>query len=344
MYSLLRPFLFRLDPERAHNFTLTLLRLANNSPTSNLLSSLFAFDDPRLAVTAFGLRFKNRIGLAAGYDKNGVAVRGLSALGFGHIEVGTVTRLPQAGNPLPRVHRVPEARAIINRMGFPNAGAEALLAQLSSLPASDTRLGINLGKSKDTPLERAAEDYCALLTQFHARADYVTINLSSPNTPGLRQLQTRAYLNDLLAAVMTTRKALPKRVPVLVKIAPDLVESEIDEVLQAVSDNGVDGLIATNTTIGRAGLPERSARLEGGLSGAPLRARATEVIRYIARQTNGQLPLIGVGGIMNVENALEKLDAGAMLIQMYTGLVYAGPGLPRAINRALVSQPGKSSR
>jgi dihydroorotate dehydrogenase len=346
MYSRLRPLLFRLDAERAHDLTLTLLRWANYLPlTIHLLRLLFDTNDPRLEVEAFGLRFKNPVGLAAGYDKNGVAVRGLSALGFGHIEVGTVTRLPQAGNPLPRIHRVPEARALINSMGFPNAGVEALPHHLSPSPAykqlADTtrlpvRVGVNIGKGKDTPLERAAEDYGTLLRQVHTRADYVAVNISSPNTQGLRQLQARAFINDLLKALIAVRDSLTLRVPLLVKIAPDLSEGELDEALLAMKDNGVDGVIATNTTTRRVDVPDYAAGLAGGLSGAPLRARSTEVIRYIARQTAGQLPIIGVGGILSVDDALEKLDAGATLIQIYTGLVYAGPSLVRKINQRLV--------
>jgi dihydroorotate dehydrogenase len=328
VYSLFRSVLFRLDPERAHALTLNTLRL----PFAGVvLRALFAVDDPKLAVQVFGLRFKNRVGLAAGYDKNGVAVNGLAALGFGHIEVGTVTRLPQSGNPKPRVHRVPEARAVVNAMGFPNDGVEALLKK--PLKVEGVPVGINIGKGKDTPLERAADDYCALLEGVHDRADYVAVNISSPNTLGLRQLQTRAFIEQLLRAVAATRDRLPKRVPLLVKLAPDLTEAELDEALAAATACGIDGLIATNTTVSRNGLPSHAHSLTGGLSGAPLTARATEVIRYLARRTT--LPIIGMGGIMRVGDALEKLDAGATLIQIYTGLIYAGPGLVKKINLAL---------
>jgi dihydroorotate dehydrogenase len=340
MYARFRPFLFRLDAERAHHLTLTLLRWAGQAPiTHYLLRSLFEVSDPRLEVEAFGLKFKNPVGLAAGYDKNGVAVRGLSALGFGHVEVGTVTRLPQVGNSRPRVFRVTESNALINRMGFPNEGVERLCMESGAWRARGrVRIGINIGKGKETPLERAAEDYCALLEQVHDLADYVTLNVSSPNTLGLRQLQARAALEDLLKAVTVTRDGLTPRVPLLVKIAPDLTELEIDDMLAAALDSGVDGLIATNTTISREGLPSHVANMAGGLSGAPLRARSTEVIRYIAQHTEGKLPIVGVGGILSPEDALEKLHAGAKLIQIYTGLVYAGPGLAREINRALLAQ------
>lgn len=336
MYSLLRPLLFRLDPERAHHLTLSLLRWAGQSPISGLLNQLFEVNNPRLSVEAFGLKFKNPLGLAAGYDKNGRAVAGLSALGFGHIEVGTVTRLPQPGYPRPRVHRVPEAQAVVNAMGFPNEGLAQLLITNNQWRNIACNIGINIGKGKDTPLERAAEDYCELLKQVPGRADYVTINVSSPNTLGLRQLQARAAMEELLKAIAATRNTLTPRVPVLVKLAPDLSESEIDDALAAITTCGMDGLIATNTTVSREGLPKYARSLKGGLSGMPLRARATAVIRYLAQHTT--LPIIGVGGIMNADDALEKLDAGARLIQIYTGLVYAGPGLVRNINQQIAKR------
>ncbi len=341
MYSALRALLFRLDPETAHRWTLGAAGLAGGLPPARLaLRTRYAVEDPRLAVEAFGLKFKNPVGLAAGYDKNGQAVRGLSALGFGHVEVGTITPRPQAGNPRPRVYRLPTQQAVINRLGFPNLGADALdgARWRAQAQASGARVGVNLGKGKDTPLERAAEDYTRLVRRYAPHADYLVVNISSPNTPALRQLQTRALITDLLRAVTAERAALPARVPVLVKIAPDLTDTEIDDVLDAVAAAGVDGLIATNTTLGRAGLPPAAQSLAGGLSGAPLRARATEVIRAVARRTSGRLPIIGVGGIMTPDDAVEKLAAGATLIQVYTGLIYAGPGLVRAINQRLLER------
>ncbi len=348
MYAPLRPLLFRLDPERAHLLTLAALKLAGNFPISNyLLSKIFEIGDPRLEVEVFGIRFKNPIGLAAGYDKNGIAVKGLSYLGFGHIEVGTITRFAQAGNPRPRIYRVPKANALINNMGFPNAGVDALTSPRSLLLRGEglrARIGINIGKSKDTPLDQAAQDYCALLKQIadpatrggvHASADYIALNVSSPNTPGLRQLQSRAAINDLLRAVTRVRDHLTPRVPLLVKISPDLGESEIDDILSAVEGCGVDGVIATNTTSSRAQVPDYRG-ISGGLSGVPLRAQATEIIRYIARRTEGRLPIVGVGGIFSAADALEKLSAGARLVQVYTGLVYQGPGLVHKINLGLV--------
>ncbi|MBI5305244.1 MAG: quinone-dependent dihydroorotate dehydrogenase [Chloroflexi bacterium] len=332
-YSLFRSLLFRLDPEQAHHLTLGLLRCGGDfAPTRALLRAMFEVNDPRLLVEAFGVQFKNPVGLAAGYDKNGIAVRGLNALGFGHIEVGTVTLRPQPGNPRPRIFRIPESNALINRMGFPSDGVDAL-----KLARTDARIGVNIGKNKETPLERAADEYCELLRHMHSQADYVAINVSSPNTPGLRQLQSREAIRDLLRAVVATRNQLSPRVPLLVKIAPDLNDAEIDDVLSAIRDAGVDGVIATNTTLSRDGVSNR-VNETGGLSGAPLRVRATQVIRYIAERTDGKLPIIGVGGIARARDAIEKLNAGAHLIQVYTGLVYRGPGLAREINRALLSR------
>jgi len=330
MYHLLRPLLFQLDPETAHDLTLRVLRLSSHLPITNyFLQRLFAIDDPRLEVEAFGIRFKNPVGVAAGYDKNGIAVKGLSALGVGHIEVGTITRLPQAGNPRPRVHRLVSSQAIINSMGFPNNGVESLKIERGA-----ARVGVNIGKGKDTPLERAAEDYCDLLQRVHAAADYVAINISSPNTLNLRQLQARAILEKLLRAVTQTRNALTPRVPLLIKIAPDLSEGEIDDVIAAAESSGLDGIIATNTTVSREGVPHYAKNLAGGLSGAPLRERSTEVIRYLAART--RLPVVGVGGITCAADALEKIDAGATLIQIYTGLIYSGPALARQINHEIL--------
>ena len=344
MYRLIRPVLFRLDAERAHGLTLATLRAAGRfGATRWLLRSLFELNDPRLELEAFGLHFKNPVGLAAGYDKNGVAAAGLAALGFGHLEIGTVTRLPQAGNPLPRVHRFPAEQALVNSMGFPNAGIEALPPSLrepfagSGAGRPPTRIGVNLGKGRDTPLEQAIDDYGALLRLVHVRrqADYVAINVSSPNTQGLRQLQGRTTLEALLLALVAARDSLRPHLPLLVKIAPDLTEAEMDDVLEAVTQAGADGLIVSNTTTSRANLPQ-AATLPGGVSGAPLRSAATAMIQHLARQSAGRLPIIGVGGIMCPADALEKLRAGANLIQLYTGLVYAGPGLVRAINRELL--------
>ncbi len=336
MYQLIRPLLFKLDPEHAHNLTLRLIKWAGIlPPTYFLLRKLYEVNDPHLEVEAFGLKFKNRVGLAAGYDKNGVAVKGLSALGFGHIEIGTVTLQKQIGNPKPRVHRVPEVRGLINSLGFPNDGVAQVVnlrAQFAKLP--HIRIGINIGKSKETAIDRAAEDYCELLKRVHAQADYVAVNVSSPNTLNLRQLQAREAITNLLKGIASVRNGLPNHVPLLVKIAPDLSEAEIDDVLDAIALSGFDGIIATNTTIGREGLSEKYQNLKGGLSGAPLRDRSTAIIKYIADRSEGKLPIIGAGGIVEPRDAIEKLEAGATLVQVYTGLIYSGPSLVKQINRS----------
>ncbi|MCX6016928.1 MAG: quinone-dependent dihydroorotate dehydrogenase [Chloroflexi bacterium] len=327
MYAeLIRPLLFRLDPEQAHHLTLQALRMPLAAP---VLRFFFGTQNSQ-PVEAFGLRFTNRVGLAAGYDKNGVALAGLEALGFGHIECGTVTRIPQQGNPRPRVHRFPNQHAVINSMGFPNDGVDVLLAHLERTHLTRTRLGINIGKGKDTPIERAAEDYCALYEHTHARADYIVINISSPNTANLRSLQSRTALVELLSAVAETRRSTAHR-PILVKIAPDLNTDELDDVLDAIAQTGMDGIIATNTTLHRDGLPASATELRGGASGAILTARSTEIIRHIARTTSGRLPIIGVGGIMSADDAQAKFDAGATLVQLYTGMIYAGPRLVRQV-------------
>ena len=334
MYNTIRPALFKLDPEVIHKITLLMIKYAGIlPPTYALLRAIFEVNDPRLQVEAFGVKFRNPIGLAAGYDKDGVGVRGLSALGFGHIEVGTVTRQRQIGNPKPRVQRVIESQGVINSMGFPNNGVAAL-----KIRRGEAKVGINIGKSKDTPIEQAAEDYVELFKQVYRQADYVAINISSPNTLNLRQLQARDYIESLLKAVTLVRDSVTPHVPMLVKIAPDLTEAEIDDVLGAIECSGVDGIIATNTTIGREGIPPQYRDLKGGLSGRPLTQRATAIISCIARKTNGRLPIIGVGGVMNPFDALAKFEAGATLVQVYTGLVYAGPSLVKQINRALVER------
>jgi len=343
IYDAARRALFRLDPERAHALTLGALRLAGALPLARIaLGRLLRYEDPRLAVEAFGLRFRNPLGLAAGYDKNGIAVRGLASLGFGHLEIGTLTRGPQPGNPRPRLWRVPEARAVINRLGFPNDGADAFMAR--GWPDLGLPVGINIGKSKDTPLAEAADDYVALLRRVAPRASYVAINISSPNTPELRQLQTRAYIADLCGSITRARDALAgesgRRVPVLTKLAPDLEEGQLEDALDAILGAGMDGVIATNTTLRRAEAdgfaPARYADCQGGLSGAPLRSLATAMIRRIHARTGSRLPIIGMGGVSSTEDALEKIRAGATLVQLYTGLIYGGPGLPARIKRGLV--------
>jgi dihydroorotate dehydrogenase len=335
MYSLFRPLLYRLEPERAHALTLSLLRLAGMLPPVHaLLRREFAVSGR--PVQAFGLSFANPVGLAAGYDKDGLGWRGLACLGFGHIEIGTVTLRPQPGNPRPRLYRLPDELALINRMGFPGRGAEFVRRQLEGLRPPGLVLGVNLGKNKDTPLEQASEDYLALLRTFAPLADYLAVNVSSPNTVGLRRLQARQALEEMLGALAAERQALPpgpggRKAPILVKLAPDLTDAELDDAVDAVERSGMDGIIATNTTIGRAGVRSPLAGEAGGLSGAPLRDCSTQVVARIAARTAGRLPVIGVGGVMSAADARQKLDAGAALVQVYTGLVYRGPGLVKEI-------------
>lgn len=329
-----RPVLFRLgggDAEAAHHATTGMLaRLAGMEPAVAALRKVFGVDDPR---TVFGVRFPSAVGLAAGMDKDGVALKAWPALGFGFVEVGTVTRHAQPGNPQPRLFRLRESGAIINRMGFNNAGADALAARLDALGPIGVPLGISIGKSKVTPVDQAVDDYVHSMRALRRHAHYVAVNVSSPNTPGLRGLQDRAALDELVAAL----RAEAGETPLLVKIAPDLTDEAIGEVLQVCADHRLAGLIATNTTLGRNGLtPHDAATGEeaGGLSGRPLTERAREVVGFVHRQAP-DLPIIGVGGISTIDDALRMLDAGASLLQLYTGFIYGGPPLVRAINRAI---------
>jgi dihydroorotate dehydrogenase len=339
MYTLLRPLLFKLNPERAHNITLALLRVAGMlKPLRNTLQDFFALpDSPK--VHTLGLTFRNPVGLAAGYDKDGLAWRGLSCLGFGHIEIGTVTPKPQKGNPKPRIFRLTEDNAIINRMGFPGKGADFVAQRLSGSRDRNLVIGVNIGKNKDTPLETAYEDYIKLVDKFAPLADYLAINISSPNTIGLRRLQNRDYLENLLGHIVARRDAhlqeQNKRIPLLVKLAPDLSEEELDDALEIIIDHEIDGLIATNTTVKRDGLSSSLSKEQGGLSGAPLTKTSTEMVERISQRTQGKLPIIAAGGIMDADDAREKLNAGATLVQVYTGLVYRGPGLVKEIISSL---------
>jgi dihydroorotate dehydrogenase len=284
----------------------------------------------------FGLEFPNRVGLAAGYDKDGEAVAGLATLGFGHIEVGTVTPRPQRGNPRPRIFRLPEDRAVVNRMGFPGKGTDYVAKQLQRLDKPEWLvLGINIGKNKDTPLEDAYQDYNFLIEKFAPLADYLAINISSPNTVGLRLLQHQEFLGELLAKTIEERDRqediFGKKVPLLVKLAPDLTDEELKQMGNTISESGIDGIIATNTTIHREGLRSPNSSEEGGLSGQPLKQISTRIIKQIHQQTGGEIPIIGVGGIASPEDASDKIEAGASLVQIYTGLIYQGPGLVKQI-------------
>jgi dihydroorotate dehydrogenase len=329
MYRLLRPLLFRLDPETAHHLTLRLLRFTGGfAPAGRLVSALYA--SPPDPVEAFGLTFRNPVGLAAGYDKDAVAWRGLAALGFGHIEIGTVTSLPQPGNDPPRLFRLREDEALINRLGFPSEGAAVVSSRLRNRERSGCILGVNIGVNKRTPLEMAARDYVNLLRDFARLADYLTVNVSSPNTAGLRRLQARDALESLLGELRKARKRQP-RIPVLVKLAPDLDDAELDDAIGAILGTGMDGIVATNTTVGRPGLRSAHAGEKGGLSGRPLGDLSQAILEKIVARVDGTVPVIAAGGIMGPEDARRRLDAGAALVQVYTGLIYQGPALIRMI-------------
>ena len=327
MYSLLRPLLFALDPETAHHVTLDSLHIAHRMGLLPLLAKRPA-DVP---VNAMGLTFPNPVGLAAGLDKNGAYIDALAALGFGFIEIGTVTPRPQPGNPKPRLFRLPQAQAIINRMGFNNLGVDVLIENVKRAQFRGV-LGINIGKNFDTPIEHAAEDYLIGLRKVYAHASYVAINISSPNTKNLRQLQGGDELDALLEKLKAEQKKLAdqhgKYVPLALKIAPDLEGDQISQIATLLMRHHIDGVIATNTTLSRAGVEHMPQHTEaGGLSGAPLRSQSTNIIRQLATALQGALPIIGVGGIMRGEDAAEKIQAGAALVQVYSGLVYRGTDL-----------------
>jgi dihydroorotate dehydrogenase len=343
-YKLIRPLLFRLDPETAHHLTVRLLALAGALPPARWLLrrmySAVAADHP---VHLLGMDFPNPIGLAAGFDKDGRALPGLACLGFGFLEAGTVTPLPQAGNPKPRVFRLPPDRAVINHMGFPNAGAEKLLRRVCWLRTRPdllgaVRLGINIGKNTATPIEQAAGDYIQLLEMFAPYADYIAVNVSCPNLSGLSRLQGRDELEALLGQLLKARVGLEgkaRRVPMLVKLSPDLTDGELEDAVGVCLDQRVEGIIATNTTTGRDGLVAARCDHSGGLSGKPLEQRATGVVRRVAQLAGGRLAVIGVGGVFDAAGAQAKLDAGADLVQVYTGMIYQGPGVAERMVRGL---------
>ncbi|TGE26202.1 quinone-dependent dihydroorotate dehydrogenase [Hymenobacter metallicola] len=339
--ALLKPLLFQLDAEQAHHFVFDNLRRSNRLPgMPALLRSLYDFTHPQLEREVFGLKFRNPVGLAAGFDKNAELTDELSALGFGFVEIGTVTPRPQPGNPSPRLFRLKQDEALINRMGFNNAGATAAAQRLRQR-RSTMLIGGNIGKNKDTPNEQAADDYIASFEALFDTVDYFVVNVSSPNTPNLRQLQEKEPLIKLLQQVQEVNLAKARPKPLLLKIAPDLTDGQLDDILTIAAETKLSGLVATNTTIARDNLQTTPDHLTsigaGGLSGKPLRQRATDVIRYLHRQTEGALPIIGVGGISSPADALEKLAAGASLVQLYTGFIYEGPALVKRINQALVA-------
>jgi dihydroorotate dehydrogenase len=337
-YALTRPFLFGLDPEAAHDLTLGALARIQHTPLICTVSQTRVADP----VTVAGLNFPNRIGLAAGLDKNGKCIDGLGAMGFGFIEVGTVTPKAQSGNPKPRMFRLPEAKALINRLGFNNDGLDAFVSnvQRASFRRRGGILGLNIGKNAATPIERAVDDYLLCLDGVYPHADYVTVNISSPNTQNLRALQSDAALNGLLSAVQERKTALAKKhgrsVPIFVKIAPDLDEAQVQVIAATLQHNGIDGVIATNTTIARDAVQGMTHGAElGGLSGSPVLAASNRVITQLRAALGPKFPIIGVGGVMSGADAQAKVAAGADLVQIYTGFIYQGPELVTEAARAL---------
>ncbi|XEC96505.1 quinone-dependent dihydroorotate dehydrogenase [Paenibacillus tarimensis] len=343
--KLAKPVLFRMDAETAHHLTIGGLHLAGKVPgMTGLLHALWGMNEtPELAMELLGIRFPLPVGLAAGLDKNAKAVEGFSSVGFGFMEVGTVTPKGQPGNELPRLFRLPSDEGLINRMGFNNEGADVMAERLAALKLRRIPIAVNIGKNKTTPNELAHEDYRACIRRLYAHGDFFVVNISSPNTPDLRALQHGDELNTLLAAVLGEMRIQAERLsaPVkkmLVKIAPDLTDEQLEYTVETIVNSGADGIIATNTTIAREGLKHHHASETGGLSGKPLRNRSTEVIRRIYIQTEGKLPIIGSGGIFNADDAYEKIRAGASLVEVYTALIYRGPELLRELNQGLLER------
>ena len=342
MYRLIKPIFFKFDPEKVHHFVVKRLNwFHDHFPLGKtILRSSFDVHIKGLEREVFGIRFKNPVGLAAGFDKNGEYIEALSHLGFGFIEVGTVTPLPQPGNDLPRMFRLTEDSAIINRMGFNNKGVDILAERLRVLKAKDASIviGGNIGKNKNTPNEEATSDYVKCFDRLFDVVDYFVVNVSSPNTPGLRALQEKGPLTELLNTLQQRNNKNNISRPILLKIAPDLTNEQLDDIIDIVKETGIAGVIATNTTISREGLytPAELANETGGLSGKPLTLRSTEVIRYLADKSGRAFPIIGVGGIHSAQDAKDKLEAGASLVQLYTGFIYEGPGLIKRICKALI--------
>ncbi len=335
-HFLIRPLLFLFSSERAHTMAMGILLFKLRLPfIKQILRRLFAVNSPHLARTVFGLQFPNPLGIAAGFDKNGIYIDALVALGFGCIEIGSVTPRPQSGNPKPRLFRLKKSHALINRMGFNNDGCDDVARRLKKYQQRNFILGANIGKNKDTPNENAVDDYLACFDALHIYVDYFVVNVSSPNTPGLRELQEREPLKRILQAILSRNSALPKRKPILLKIAPDLTNEQLDDIGSLVQEVKLDGLVISNTTLSREGLSENAEEItaigNGGMSGAPLRMRATEVLKYLRARLSADVALIGVGGIDSAESAKERIDAGAVLIQIYTGFIYEGPGLVKKI-------------
>jgi dihydroorotate dehydrogenase len=343
MYKLLiRPFLFLFSPETIHHFTFKTLKTLGSIPgVLSLIKSIYSISDKQLERTLFGITFKNPVGLAAGFDKDAILIDELAAFGFGFIEIGTLTPKPQPGNDKPRLFRLPEDHAIINRMGFNNHGVDEAVEKLRTRK-SNVIVGGNIGKNKVTPNEQASEDYKKCFEALYPYVDYFVVNVSSPNTPNLRELQEKEPLKKLLSEVKALSLAKKKPKPVLLKIAPDLNSDQLSDVVEILKETNTDGVIATNTTISREGLISDTQKVaaigSGGLSGKPLATRAAEVISYLRSKLGPDFPIIGVGGIMSAQDAVDKLNAGADLIQIYTGFIYEGPALIKSINKALLKK------
>lgn len=342
MFKLIRSVLFLFDPEKIHYFTAWLIRTTLSIPgMKTLWTKRFRLEDSRLKTKVFGIEFDNPVGLAAGFDKNASMFNDLAYCGFGFIEIGTVTPLGQPGNEKPRLYRLKEDAGIINRMGFNNDGVDNALKNLK-IKKTKLIIGGNIGKNKSTPNEEATQDYIKSFNSLFDVVDYFVVNVSSPNTPNLRALQEREPLTELLKSLQLENAKQAERKPILLKIAPDLTDAQLDDIIEIVQEVRLDGVIATNTTISRDGLKTSNDRIEsigaGGLSGKPVRARSTEVIRYLATKSNKAFPIVGVGGIHSAEDALEKMDAGADLVQLYTGFVYEGPKLVKDINKAILAR------
>lgn len=338
MYKLIiRPILFLFDPEKVHYFTFSLIRFLHKIPLfPSIFRGVYQIENKKLERNLFGLTFKNPVGLAAGFDKDARLYNELSNFGFGFVEIGTITPKPQEGNPKKRLFRLKEDSAIINRMGFNNGGVEEAVERLKK--NKGVLIGGNIGKNKITPNENAVDDYVICFNALFDYVDYFVVNVSSPNTPNLRALQDKEPLTDLLNTLQRLNKEKPSSKPILLKIAPDLTDEQLLDIIDIVKDTKIDGVIATNTTISREGLQSSNKKETGGLSGKPLTNRSTEVIRFLSGKSNKAFPIIGVGGIHSAKDALEKIEAGADLVQLYTGFIYEGPKLIKEINKTLLKQ------
>ena len=338
MYKkIISPFLFLFDPEKIHTFTFFLIKVFFKIPILGfIIESFYKVKSPKLERKLFGLNFENPVGIAAGFDKNATHISEFEKFGFGFIEIGTVTPKPQDGNPKKRLFRLKEDTAIINRMGFNNDGVAKIKNRL--MKKYKVLIGGNIGKNKVTPNSQAKNDYIICFKELYNYVDYFVVNVSSPNTPGLRELQSKEFLNDLFIDLNKLRSNETIKKPILIKISPDLSKEKILEILEVIDTNNIDGIIATNTTIDYPNLKSKNKNEIGGLSGAPLYDKSNEVISFISKKTNGKLPIIGVGGISTPEQAVKKIEAGAHLIQLYTGIIYEGPGIVRKINKKLLNQ------